>query len=383
MSSLTRSPLSHPTGHCLDSPPKNSTKLLRPQHKSYLLASLPSLPRWFVSLDASKPWIVYWLLHSLSLLGVEIPEEVGRRAVRVLKGCWSDGGFGGGVGQIPHVATTYAGVNALAIVGTEEAYDLVDRQALLAFLLRLKHKDGSYTMHEGGEVDVRGIYCALATAKLVGILTSELYEGSAAFIHRCQTYEGGIGGAPGYEAHGGYTFCAVAALELIDQLEILDLDLLTHWLVSRQLPLEGGFQGRTNKLVDGCYSFWQGGAFPILETALARRSEKRGGARVDIFNRERLQEYILACCQNRKGGLRDKPEKYPDYYHTCYVLSGLSLAQHSYAWDEKEDDIVVQGANVVVGVKENLLQSTHPIHNILPRRVARIKAHFASLPVVE
>ena len=23
--------------------------------------------------------------------------------------------------------------------------------------------------------------------------------------------------------------------------------------------------GRTNKLVDGCYSFWQGGLFPLLQ----------------------------------------------------------------------------------------------------------------------
>ena len=29
---------------------------------------------------------------------------------------------------------------------------------------------------------------------------------------------------------------------------------------------EGGFMGRTNKLVDGCYSFWQGAVFPILQT---------------------------------------------------------------------------------------------------------------------
>jgi len=28
--------------------------------------------------------------------------------------------------------------------------------------------------------------------------------------------------------------------------------------------LEGGFQGRTNKLVDSCYSFWQGAALAIV-----------------------------------------------------------------------------------------------------------------------
>ena len=27
----------------------------------------------------------------------------------------------------------------------------------------------------------------------------------------------------------------------------------------------GGFKGRTNKLVDGCYSWWCGGAFSLLE----------------------------------------------------------------------------------------------------------------------
>ena len=27
-------------------------------------------------------------------------------------------------------------------------------------------------------------------------------------------------------------------------------------------------KGRTNKLVDGCYSFWQGGVFPLIYLAL-------------------------------------------------------------------------------------------------------------------
>ena len=36
---------------------------------------------------------------------------------------------------------------------------------------------------------------------------------------------------------------------------------------------EGGFQGRTNKLVDGCYSFWQGGALPLIHMVLAQGKE--------------------------------------------------------------------------------------------------------------
>jgi protein farnesyltransferase subunit beta len=38
--------------------------------------------------------------------------------------------------------------------------------------------------------------------------------------------------------------------------------------VQRQGWVEGGFNGRTNKLVDGCYSFWQGGVFPVLQQLL-------------------------------------------------------------------------------------------------------------------
>lgn len=38
-----------------------------------------------------------------------------------------DGGFGGGPGQYPHLAPTYAAVNALCIIGTEEAYNVINR----------------------------------------------------------------------------------------------------------------------------------------------------------------------------------------------------------------------------------------------------------------
>lgn len=42
-----------------------------------------------------------------------------------------------------------------------------------------------------------------------------------------------------------------------------------------QGALEGGFAGRTAKLVDGCYSFWQGGAFPILADLLRQQQVGR------------------------------------------------------------------------------------------------------------
>jgi protein farnesyltransferase subunit beta len=112
----------------------------------------------------------------------------------------------------------------------------------------------------------------------------------------------------------------------------LNLNALLQWSAQRQLPLEGGFNGRPNKLVDGCYSFWVGGGFILLDAAYAQKKlfeqgvqstekkpevtgmEEINGFHDDApgtasFNREALQEYILVCCQASSGGLLDKPSK--------------------------------------------------------------------------
>lgn len=40
------------------------------------------------------------------------------------------GGFGGGHGQTSHLASSYAAILSLAMVGTPDAFALVDRQAM-------------------------------------------------------------------------------------------------------------------------------------------------------------------------------------------------------------------------------------------------------------
>ncbi|ORY48617.1 terpenoid cyclases/Protein prenyltransferase [Rhizoclosmatium globosum] len=351
---------------CFPFPSSNSVncviKLSRKSHALFLRKGLVGLSRGFVSLDASKPWILYWILQALDLLDERLSAEELERAVDTLNRCQDDvkGGFGGGPGQEPHLATTYAAIHALAIIGTEEAFDCIDRKKLYSWIMSLKQADGSFIMHHGGEVDVRGSYCVASVCKLLNLLSPSLTENMGTFIAKCQSYEG--------EGHGGYTFCGIAAIELLQETDLLDTRALTKWTVSRQMELEGGFQGRTNKLVDGCYSFWLGGLFPILDAIALRR---------DGINIDALQEYILICCQSPKGGLRDKPEKHPDYYHSCYCLSGLSIAQHNYVWSEDEQDFVVtlEGTKVV-GDANNKLPATHPVHNIRIEYVKRIREYF-------
>jgi hypothetical protein len=68
-------------------------------------------------------------------------------------------------------------------------------------------------------------------------------------FRRCQTYEGGFGGFPGMEAHGGYTFCAVAVLILLNREKLMDSDRLLRWLSFRQMSLEGGFAVRSFRCI--------------------------------------------------------------------------------------------------------------------------------------
>ena len=46
-----------------------------------------------------------------------------------------------------------------------------------------------------------------------------------------------------------------------------------------------------------------------------------------LYSEEELQKYVTFFCQDKKGGLWDKPGKNRDIYHSCYSLCGLSLSQ--------------------------------------------------------
>ncbi|XP_076314534.1 protein farnesyltransferase subunit beta-like isoform X1 [Tachypleus tridentatus] len=349
-------------------------QLLREQHIHFLKKGLCSLPQAYECLDASRPWLCYWILHSLELLDEPISDETKSKVAAFLSQCQHpDGGFGGGPQQLPHLAPTYAAVNALCIIGTEEAYQVIDRTKLQKFLYAMRQTGGSFTVHESGEVDVRGVYCALAVARLTNIFTPDLFDGTAEWVVRCQTYEGGFVGVPGMEAHGGYTFCGFASLVLLGREKLCDVHKLLRWLARKQMKYEGGFQGRTNKLVDGCYSFWQGGTFPLIHRLLSSTDNLTTSMEHWLFNQTALQEYLLVCCQNTSGGLIDKPGKPRDFYHTCYTLSGLSIAQH-FAGGRI-------GSICIVGDRDNEVVPTHPVYNITVEVAVNASEYFNQLPV--
>jgi len=432
-------------------PPDGHGRVLdKKMHLEFLIRNLvQGFPARYVSQDASQPWLMFWTLQSFSALQVAIDPVTKQRAIdTIMQWQRPDGGFGGGPGQGAHLLPTYAAVCSLAIVGRPGpggGWDQIDRDKLYKWYMSLKQPDGSFIVSTHGEVDVRGIYCLLAVALLLDIITPELIQGTAAFIASCQTYEGGFCSAshPHFmdgvlgaqrpslgEAHGGYTFCALASWVLLQpyiskaagDAPRVDLRRLLRWLVNMQgSEIElGGFKGRTNKLVDGCYSWWVGGAFALLEAlgmspsipppAPAHEDETASHASApaengwddaddSFFNKQALQEYILLAGQHPAGGLRDKPPKNPDAYHTAYCISGLSAAQHRVypsptrreevraAWQGEggvratafaealcwgEED----GGSHVVGSAANRVNATHPLFNLTITHAEGVMAHF-------
>lgn len=62
-----------------------------------------------------------------------------------------------------------------------------------------------------------------------------------------------------------------------------------------------------------------------------RREIPSSPSTICVFTRvvlDALQSFILISSQSKTGGLRDKPGRPADAYHTLYNLSGLSSAQH-------------------------------------------------------
>ncbi|CAJ1410614.1 unnamed protein product [Effrenium voratum] len=348
--------------------------LQRELHRAWLKKGLVSLPPNFAGLDASRPWFVFWITHALELLGDYDEPHWSYQVAGFIAHCQDPtGGFAGGPQQLPHLAPTYAAVSALVVAGTEAAYKVVDRKAMYGFLMRMKSPDGGFKMHDEGETDMRGCYCAIATASMLHMLSDELLEGVPEYISRCQTWEGGIAGEEGLEAHGGYSYCGLAALCIAGKADALDLHSFLKWAVHKQMSHEGGFQGRANKLVDSCYSFWQGAIFPLLHEAFRQK-----GGSMPLpddhcwFSPQPLQMYLLLACQHPNGGLRDKPGKSADFYHTCYALSGMAVSQYD-----------VQGNTSIVGDIHNLLERTDIYYNVLVEKAERRSAYFNSLPPLE
>lgn len=353
-------------------------------HEAYIKRSLRSeLPSYFVALDANHGWMLYWLLNSQLIINSSFHDPVMMNLVseKIKRNVVDEGrgGIAGGHNQIGHLAASYASILALINASDFETLKLL-RPNIRLWLQNLKNPDGSFSMHEGGESDTRSTYSALVIGSLLNILNEDLKRNTISWLNLCQTYEGGFSGVPNTEAHGGYTFCALASYFILfsvpkEQIrdafsKEINIESLTRWTVMRQYQAEGGLCGRTNKLVDACYSFWIGALFPMLE--MAENTSL-------LFDREALKCFLLICAQDvERGGFKDKPGKAVDFYHTNYALGGLSITEHSYSIDKCDisDSLAFSFHAQRLNEKRAFTNPIHPIFGVPMEQVYRCRALF-------
>ena len=127
----------------------------RARHIRFLHKSLQNLPSGYVASDAARPWFFYWALCGLRTLGEDVTIYRERLISTVQPMQNPSGGFGGGHGQMSHLAPTYAILLALSMVGGEEALEIVNRKTMWRWLGSIKQPDGGFQVCLGGEEDVR------------------------------------------------------------------------------------------------------------------------------------------------------------------------------------------------------------------------------------
>lgn len=211
-----------------------------------------------------------------------------------------------------HIAMTYTALLTLLIL-RDDLSD-VNPKGIMAGVRHLQKDDGSFcSTSEGSENDMRFVYCAACICYILEDWSGMDRDLTLKYIMSSLTYEGAFAQGPGLEAHGGSTFCAVASLMLMGCLHTAmspqQLKRLQRWCILRQ---ESGFQGRPNKPIDTCYSFWVGATLQLLDI-------------LHLSDPDTNHYYLLDTQDPITGGFAKWPDSTPDPLHAYFGICGLSL----------------------------------------------------------
>ena len=296
-------------------------------HSKYFARCLSILPAYISSLDNSRVTIAFYSLAALDVLGslpLSLPyssSELVTWIYRLQLVSDSDAcGFRGSPCAITsrsqpnaydkiHITMTMASLLSLLLLGDD--LKQVERERVASSLTHLQLPSGAFLATTlSTENDLRFVYCACVIAFILNDWSGINRQSCEQFIHQCRTYEYAFGQIPGSEAHGGSTFCAIAALSLMNRLDQLDhQDQLIRWCLQRQCE---GFNGRPNKPDDSCYSWWIVSTLKLLgkDTLIDVRSN---------------ETFLHATESKQTGGFSKWPDSSADPLHSYLSLAGLSL----------------------------------------------------------
>lgn len=260
---------------------------------------------------------IYWVSASLVLLRQEmVPEDpctkdidatllhVRTSVIALIEACFIPevGGYRSSLcrAEPDSVLATMNAVQCLELLGASHR---IPRAAVRQYIQRLQDTETGafrYSVQAewlAGELDLRHVLCALVTLYHVREAAQQSEETAscctaaegvqscianahelAGWILRAQNADGGFGSRPGNESHAGYSYCAVASLALLGQLQRLTAANtkrvgLLWFLECRQRSLEETprtpdvsscapppcklvCNGRPGKSPDVCYSWW-------------------------------------------------------------------------------------------------------------------------------
>ncbi|EPY52049.1 geranylgeranyltransferase I beta subunit Cwg2 [Schizosaccharomyces cryophilus OY26] len=249
---------------------------------------------------------------------------------------FATGGTSLTVEQEPQLAATSFAISNLLLLGDD--LSRIDKHAVEQFLSLCQLPGGHFKSTASStcyDQDMRQLYLATTIATLLDISFPHI-ELSFQYILHCQNYEGGFSLIPFAEAHAGATFCALASLRLLvniisiqkqPKLATLDNDSipkhyalqdyipdtkkLITWLVKRQ-QISGGFNGRTNKDHDTCYSYWVQGSLQLLGAS-------------QFISHNNVKSFLLNQTQHNFGGFSKVAGEFPDVLHSSLGLYALAF----------------------------------------------------------
>ncbi|XP_045512659.1 geranylgeranyl transferase type-1 subunit beta isoform X2 [Pieris brassicae] len=227
------------------------------------------------------------------------------------------------------VTIAYFAVSGLDVLGSISTMSLELQNRIIQWIYRLQvHPDkdsvkalqteeGNFAATLSGcESDMRFVYCAACISYILNDWSGFNIKSATDYIIKSIGYDYGIAQCPELESHGGTTFCALATLSLtnqLDQLSEAQIEGLKRWLLLRQID---GFQGRPNKPVDTCYSFWVGASLKILNA-------------LHLSDYANNRSYVYETQDIVVGGFSKWPDTCTDPMHTYLGLAGLSLIGES------------------------------------------------------
>jgi hypothetical protein len=276
------------------------------QHVKYLLSQItkkqshseiPHLEEMYKQLN--KVMGVYWIVCGLRLLRYEISAEMKVRIFDIIS-------------SKDHI------IDPAMHNGLLRGLSVVQTSTLIGMGEELRDRIGAQTVNFLNRnfeslpfwFDMRSIYCMVSILTLtnrISEISPEARNKTVDFIHSSQAILGGFGARPRSEAHGGYTFCAVASLSILGEPVRLK-DRLVKWISTRLSQMNG----RPGKPRDSCYVWWGLGSLKNLKE--------------DISDKRDLIDEILSDFQVTEGGFSKlKNSNEPDLFHTFLAIASISL----------------------------------------------------------